>query len=266
MSVTNAALYSASAYGTAVGRGDLEAHVIQTLRDWIVPYIADYERQHNIRARALPVPPTPESIHGGVDWETFSGELFPQIIVIVQPTGTIERFDEDGTYGSWFTVEVGAVVSFEGDQDQTRRLGDIYGSCLQKLVPQQGAFGKQPDEETDFATRTRLLEPYRLDFQDETVRDIIRATVAAETFLDGLVSDYAGPNVPPADPYATPLPPTTADKVKVDLIRGTPDTSGLVTADGVVLDGTVYPPVVRHVTETVFEPPDEIPEADNPTD
>lgn len=260
MSITSPSQYSEAAYGLAVGRGDLEAHVIQTLRDWIVPYIANYERQHNIRPRGLQVPPTPESIHGGIDYETFSGELLPEIIVVVQPTGTIERFDGDGTYGSWFTVGVGAIVSVEGDQDATRKLADVYGTCLQDLIPQQGGFGLQQDGVTIFATRTRLEAPYGLTFVDETVRDIVRATLPAMTFLDNLVSDYAGPRVPPLDPYATPLPLPTADKVKVDLIRGTPDTSGLVTADGVVLDGTVFPPVVRHVTETVNEPPDEIPE------
>lgn len=250
-------------YGYAYGRGDVERHAIQTLRDWIIAYIADYERENHIVPRTIPTPPTPESIHGGIDYETFSADLFPELIVVCEPVGSVERFDDDGTYGSWFNVGVGAIVSHEGDQDRTRLFADAYGTALQKLLPQQGAFGKKADG-PDFATRTRLETPYALTFPDDTVRDIVRATVEVRTFVDGLVSDYSGPRVPPADPYATPGPLPTADRVEVDLIRGTPDTEGPVTADGVVLDGTVYPPVIRYHTVTVEEDPDNIPEADLP--
>lgn len=260
MSVTTpAAQASVAIYGGGIGRGDLEAHVLQTLRSWIVAYLADYEREQGIPPRTLPIPPTPESFHGGLDFQTFSSDLTPELIVVCQPERTVERYG-DGTYGAWFTVDVGAVCYVEGDQDRTRALADAYGTVLQKLLPQQGAFGFQADGVTDFATRTRLEEPYALSFVDESVRDIVLATTRVLTFLEALVVDYSGPRTPPTNPYAVPLPPSTANVVEVDLIRGTPDTSGLVTADGVELDGTVFPPVVRHRTHTVNEPPDRIPE------
>lgn len=262
MSVS-AAAFSENVYGLGSGRGDIEEQVIRTLRDWIVPYVADYERQNELNPRTLPVPPTPESIHGGIDFVTFSAELFPELIVVVQPTGPVERYGEDGTYGQWFSVDVAAIVTVEGDQNLTRGLADAYGEILQKLIPQQGAFGFKADGVSDFAVRTRLESAYSLEFQDETVRDIMRATVMARTFIEDLVSDYEGPRVPPVDPYAVPIPLPLIDRVEVDLLRGTPDDFGIKTADGVVLDGTVYPPVVRHIVTTVNEPSDNIPE---PTD
>ncbi len=250
MSVTT----SEALYGIGYGRGDLEQHVIQTLQDWIVPYIADYERQKGLTARSLPVPPTPQSIHGGIDFTTFSSELMPEIIVVAQPRGDAER-SQDGTYGSWYTVEVGAIVYVEGDQDRTRLLADAYGTALEKLIPQQGAWGQNPDGEP-FATRTRLRTAYGVVFPDVEVRDIVRATVGAETFVWQLVSDFIGPLEPPADPYAVPLPIPAAAEIEVNLIRGLPGDSGELPADAVVLDNTVYPPVVRYEEVTVDVPSD----------
>lgn len=259
MTLTPAVTMSLQNFGPNYGRGDLETRVIATIRTWIVTYIANYEREHQLPSRSIVVPPTPASIHGGIDFETFSSELFPEIIVVCQPSGEAERIDDDGGYGSWFTVDVGAVVQYEGDQDKTRQLADAYGTALQLLVPQQGYFGYQADGTTYFATRTRLEAAYSVVFPDETVRDIARATLPARTFVNNLGSDFEGPTVPPADPYAVPLPLPVANRVEVDLIRGTPDTSGFVSADGVLLDGTVSPPVKTYRTTTVNEPPDTIP-------
>ncbi len=254
---TSAATFSEELYGLSFGRGELERRVIDTLRLWIIPYIADYERLNAIPPRTLPVPPTPESIHGGIDFTTFSAELFPELIVVVQPTGSVERRDP-GMYGQWFSVEVSAIVMVEGDQDQTRTLADAYGTALQKLLPQQGAFGLLADGVTTYATRTRLYNAYGLIFPDASVRDIMRANVMVRSFLENLVDDFAGPRTPPQDPYAVPGPPIEATKVEVDLIRGDPTTEGFVDADGVVLDGTVYPPVIRSTEHQVDEPgPDE---------
>jgi hypothetical protein len=258
VSISSPQSFSQAVYGLGVGRGDLERQIIQTLQAWIVAYIADYERQQEMPPRTLPVPPVPESIHGSLDHQTFRGENFPEIVVIVQPTGTIERYDDGETYGSWYAVEVCAFVTVEGDQDATRTLADAYGTVLQKLIPQQGAFGLK-DDGTDFATRTRLVHPYALVWADETVRDIVRVSLEAETFLDNLVSDWEGPRVPPQDPYAVPTPDTEAYLVEVGLIRGTPDSSGELTADAVILDGTVNPNVERLAQVMVDQPPDPLP-------
>lgn len=264
MSVSNptqidAAESSEAVYGDGEGRGDLERHVLETIRLWLVSYVADYERKHLLVPRSTPIPTASQSIHGGVDYETFSSELFPEVIVVCVPFGTAERLDGDGTYGQWFDVGVAAFVTAEGDQDQARRLADIYGTVLQKLLPQKGGFGLQSDEVTPFATRTRLQSAYGLEFPNNQVRDIVRATVQLRTYVSFLVTDYDGPSEPPLDPYAPPLPPPQATRVEVGIVRGTPDTSGSVVADGFILDGTVYPPVVEFEELVVDEPPDTIP-------
>ena len=259
---TPAAIASEQTYGLGYGRGELERRAIETLRLWIVAYIADYEREYGFTPRSLPVPPTPESIHGGIDFETFSAELLPELIVVTQPVGPVERYGE-GTYGQWFSLDVAAIVTYEGSQDQTRMLADAYGTAIQKLIPQQGGFGYLPDGVTTFATRTRLQSAYALYFPDGTVRDIIRAVLMTRTFVENLVDDRSGPQVPPLDPYATPGPEPEATKVEVALLRGTPDTIGETIADAVILDGTVYPPIVEFEEVVVNEPADPIPE---PTD
>lgn len=240
-------------YGIGQGRGDLEGHVIQTLADYIVPYVSDYAAEHGIPVKSVPIPPTPESIHGDIDGTRYSSELFPELTVMVQPTGAVERYD-DGTYGSWFDVVVFAYVQVFGDQDRTRALADLYGTALQKLLPQQGEFGLNPDG-SEFATRTRLQSPYSLAFPEADVRDIVRAAISVRTFLSNLVSDFEGPRVAPQNPYGTPLPISEAEKVEVNVIRGTPDDSGILDADAVILDGTVNPPVTEYEQVTVDVPP-----------
>ena len=241
-------------YGPGQGRGDVEQHVIQTLRDWIVAYIANFEAEHGIPARSTPIPPTPESIHGDLDFNRFGGELLPELIVVAQPTGEVERFFDDGTYGSWYQVAVGAICHVEGDQEATRALGDIYGMCLQKLLPQQGAFGKNPDG-SYFATRTRLQSAYNLVFPEPTVRDVVRATTVVHTFVADLVSDSEGLRVPPQNPYGTPPPWPTVNKVEVNIVRTTPDAySGTYMADAVILDATVNPEVTEFEETTVTNP------------
>lgn len=252
-----------SVYGSLVGRGQVEASVLATLRTWIIPYIAEYERQNGLAARSLIVPPTPESIHGDIDDERYSAELFPEIVVVVQSTGEPER-EEAGLYGSWFSVQASAFVQVVGDQDATRTLADAYGTALEGIVTQQGAFGYiapngkfspvPVDAGTPFATRTRLWAAPRVDFPDSNVRDIISTAVMARTYIASLVSDFDGPRIPPLDPYASPESWPLADKVEIDLIRGTPDTFGIVTADAVEIDGTVVPPVTRFEQVQVDEP------------
>lgn len=238
------------------GRGDLENHVIRTINDWILYYLGEYERQNGIAARNIPAPPTSESVHGEIDFERFSNAFMPEIAVLVQPTGEVERYD-DGEYGAWYYVHAAAFVQVEGDPDRTRALADVYGTCLEALLTQQGAFGTRPDEVTEFATRTRLQEPYGVSYPSDDVRDIIRATLQLRTFVEYLAADQEGPRVPTGNPYATPSPWPTAAKVEVALVRGTPEDSGVLTADAVILDGTVVPPAVEYEIVTVDEPDDD---------
>lgn len=253
-SPTERAASYAGIYGQGIGRGDLESQVIQTIRAFIVDYIADYEAQHSLAPRSIPIPPVPESIHGGIDFDTYSAELMPEIIVVCQPAGEIERYDA-GTYGAWFGVAVAAMVHVEGSQDLTRAQADAYGTALQKLIPQQGAFGVRADGEP-FAIRTRLEGPYALGFPQADVRDLMRAALPARTFLYDLASDLVGPRVPLPNPYSIPLPLPEANRVEINLIRGTPDATGSLTADAVVLDGTVNPPVTEFEQVTVDIPSD----------
>ncbi len=250
MSVT--APYS-SIFGPLVGRGNLEHQVLNTLSTWIVTYIAEYERQNGLVPRSTPIPPSPDSIHGGIDFETFETYLCPELIAVCTPMGETERH-ESGRYGEWFSVAVAAVVYGEGSQDATRALADVYGTAIAGILAQQGMFGLQPDGITPFATRTRLFNTAAPAFPNPDVRDVLRTVVVAHTFIADLVSDMEGPLIPPPDPYATPANWPQADLVEVDLIRGTPDTHGAATADEVVRDNTVVPEQIRYQPGSVDVP------------
>jgi len=227
-------------YGPMKGRGEIEAHVLATLATWIIPYVAAYERLYRLVPRSVPVPPAPESIHGGIDFETWDAAIAPELIALVQPAGGMERYPQEG-YGQWFEVQVAAVVHTEGDQDGTRRLADIYGTLLQALLTEQGAFGTALDGVTPFADRTRLMEGAAIAFLDDTVRDVARATVIVHTFVAGLANDLAGPRVPPLDPYAVPLLWPSANKVEIDVVGEEPDGTPSPEENGVLLDGTFVP-------------------------
>ncbi len=248
MSVTSPRGESYTAvYGVGLGRGDLEVHVVQTLRDWIIAYVADYEAERGLPPRTLPIPPTSDSIHGSLDFTTFIQDLLPELIVVAQPLGEVERYGDDGTYGAWYDIGVAAVVQVEGDQNLARAMADAYGTALQKLLPQQGAFGTNPDG-TPFATRTRLTNAYSLTFPDATVRDVVRATVVARTYIYQLAEDFEGPRVPPLNPYGDPAPWPDANRVEVNVVEATPDqydAGGTFTSDSIIIDGTVNPPVTE---------------------
>ena len=242
-----------SVFGPMVGRGDVERFVVTSLQTWLITYVAEYERQHFLPPRSTPVPPTPESIRGDMDFTRWDSLIFPAIVAVVQPTGEAERH-ESGEYGSWYNVSLGAFVQVEGDQDTTRALADIYGTVLQTVLTEQGIIGVQSDQVTPIPTRTRLTSAYGLTFPDPEVRDVIQCTLGLRVFVADIVSDLAGPLTVPANPYATPQPWPAADQVTVGLIRGTPDTHGTVLADEVEIDATVNPNVTRYQTNTVNEP------------
>ena len=233
---------STSIYGTIVGRDGLENQILRTLRVWMVPYVADVERQQGLPPKSTPIPPTPESFTGGVDFETWEQDLSPQIITVVNPYGEVERFD-GGAYGSWFEVQVAAGV-YAQSQDDARILAGIYGTALQALLTEQGDFGLRAttDGWRGYAERTRMIEAARVEWMNPDTRAQILTIVSVHTYLSGIADDFAGPAIPPVDPYALPEAWPEADKINIDLLRGDPDSSGVVEADQTTIDGTVVPP------------------------
>lgn len=205
-----------SIYGRFIGPGEVRDAVIATLNRWIVYYVAEYERQRGLPPRTIPTPPTPESIHGGIDFDTWQQDLLPELIVTVAPLGEPERYD-GGTYGTWWQVEVAAVAFSPDTEDAAYTQATWYAASLLGLLTEQGAFGVGADGVSSFSERTRLVSAPRIEWTERSdVRRVCRAVVPVRVFTDAIVTDTDGPRTPPTqDPYETPLPWTNVSTVEV---------------------------------------------------
>lgn len=129
-----------SLFGPLFSQWDLEQAVCSTLRTWIPEYLAEVERQHGLRNKIIPRPPTPESIHGGVDFESWAQETAPEVIVVVKPDGEPERSPSGDTQA--YQVQVGCRWAGVGSElaelpeDEARGVMSYYGAAC-KLVAQQ---------------------------------------------------------------------------------------------------------------------------------
>jgi hypothetical protein len=217
-----------SLLGPLVSRLAVEQAVISTLQNPPVPngnwplltyFLAETERQYGLAAQTL-TPPGPESIRGGMDFETFREDQFPLVIVVAEPYGEPERPDPV-TYTQVFDVQIAATVQAQ-IEDDTRAYADAYGIAVAGALLKFGGLG-------GLASRTWLAGFPRLEFPDLDMRTIIRSVSTFRTVVDAVLTEGGGPTIPwPSDPYSAPGSWATVAKVTVAL--QSEDTLGNLTA------------------------------------
>ena len=213
-------------FGTLVSRSAIDQAILTLLSQpptggsapLIVYYLAEIERQLDLVAQTLPVPPGPSSYRSEVDFDTFQAEWLPLIGVDSQPTGQAERH-EGGEYGQWYEVRVAAIVA-DDDEDRARMFADAYGIATAAAILQNGSLG-------GVASRTVLTRAPDVEYVNPDVRQVSRATVTLQTYVQPVVVDGAGAAKPvawPASPYSVPAgwPDVATVTVTVDGVQPLP--------------------------------------------
>lgn len=201
-------------YGQIVTRRDVEQAVIAQLQAWVVPSLAEIERQAGLPPQTIPLPPDPvASYRGGMDFNTFQAGWCPCLITVVQPIGEPEREYGNGTYLQAFEIQVGAVVQ-DQDEDTARQFADYYGAAVMMALVQHGSLSTFANG-NPVAVKTVLTGYPTVEFWNPEERRVIRSVVTVHSLIDSVVTESAGPKAPPANPYQLPGSWPTVETVHV---------------------------------------------------
>lgn len=173
-----------SIFGAIVSPWTVEQAVLATVRTWIENYLAEIERQAELTVGELP---RPESFTGGMDFLSYQQDQTPAIIAICQPFGGPE-LTGSGDYNQTFEIHLGCVV-IAPSEDASREAAMHYAAALAALGVQQPSWGGISD-------RTRMTAAPTVEFVDPEVRQAIVGHVTFQSFVQQVVSESAGPDVP----------------------------------------------------------------------
>lgn len=198
---------SVSSIGQIVSRGQVAQAVVNTLKEWMLTYLDEVERQNTLGTFDLPRPPTPESIHGALDFLSWQKDLTPEVIVTAEPYGEAELFG-DGVFSQWYELQVGAVIVGE-DESTATQIADLYGAALTATIAGNGDLG-------GFSERTRLITSAKTEFEDPNVRTVQRTVTIFRTLIEQVVNETTRPSVPVPDGQLPPAPfEATTDSLTV---------------------------------------------------
>ena len=178
-----------SLFGPLFPTHELEKAIEKVYSLWCNEYLAELERQQSIHPKkSIPRPPTPESIHGGIDFENWIEEELPVMIIkVTDPVGEVEYHASEG-YTACYEVQVGCIVKAE-EEDVARKWASYYGAVSMLLVQQGGNIGS-------FVERTRLVTAPKIEFVDPEERRLARAVTTFHIWISELIVEDAGPVQP----------------------------------------------------------------------
>lgn len=175
-----------SIFGTLVGQPEVEQAVVDTVNVWIHTYLAEVERQHDLKHKTLTRPPNSESVYGCLDFDRWEQDNMPSVIVVANPTGETEL--NSVGYGQAYEVQVGARV-IKQDEATARLIAGHYGTAIMGLIVQNGSLG-------GIAVRTRLTVAPVLSLPDPDDRTNVLCVTTFHVFVQPITSDQDGPDVP----------------------------------------------------------------------
>jgi hypothetical protein len=185
-------------FGPLVSSWDVESAVLATLRTWLPTYLAEVERQHNLKAGSLERPPTHESYHGGtteaISWD--QGHL-PEVIVVVEPDGEPERSASVGVIQA-YAVQVWCVVmgddgtELADPEDAARQQAAHYGAAVQ-LLEQKGTIAQVAGEQIQW---TLLSGAPRVECPEPDIRNQQASVTTFKVWVAPIFAQRAGPTGP----------------------------------------------------------------------
>lgn len=120
--------------GRLVTRWDVERAAILTLERHLQLYLNEMWAQHPSAGKPPRVNST--TISGGLDFQTWMPERGPGVVVNAKPTDETVRLG-GGDYFQWYDLTIASIVQ-AGDEDEARRLADLYGGAVAALIGQHG--------------------------------------------------------------------------------------------------------------------------------
>jgi hypothetical protein len=186
-------------FGPLKGQPDVEKAVLSTLAAWLNEYLADIERKNGYAKKLLGRAPSPQSIHGGVDFQSWNEEELPAVIVVANPTGAPEYAQSIG-YTQTYEVQVGCIVAGDGAafssaptevlaEDEARTLAGYWGVAVQLLV--------QHGDLKSFAERTRMVGAPRVEIAESAAgteqRRIQQSVTTFHVTVPQIIEENAGP-------------------------------------------------------------------------
>jgi hypothetical protein len=186
-------------FDSLLAQPDVEFAVLNTLETWLPTMLGVIERRHSLPAGTLRKPPGRDSYIGGIDHESWTQDLCPMVIAVVNPTGNAERVATG--YGQWFEIEV-STTHIEDTEDEARVMAGRVGTAVMGALVQNGSLG-------GVASRTELVSSPTVELADPDQRRVVRSLTIFHAFVDGLANENAGTNTP--TPTGSPQYPGTPD-------------------------------------------------------
>lgn len=179
-----------SLFGPIWSSWDIEQRVISTYKLWVNEYLAEIERKREYRKGTIPRPPSEQSIHGGVDLQSWTQDDSPEIIVVVEPTGIPEK-DASVGYTQAYEIQVGAVRVGSGSElaerpeDEARAVASYYGAASMLLVQQSALEG--------LAIDLVMVGSPRVTFPNPDLKQVAQSVATFHTWVT-VIEFNAGPN------------------------------------------------------------------------
>jgi hypothetical protein len=180
-------------FGPIIGVEDVVQAAVTVLRNWTPQYLFDQETKAGLQIRQIPRPPTPESYHGGLDWESWIGAQSPEVMVIAKPTGKPELSSHG--YTQAYSLEVGCLCIGPGGlfaeraEDDARIMASYLGAGSMLLVQQPpGLF-----------QRLRLVGAPDPSFPDPERRAIVQIVTGYEVWVDQIIGEAAPVGLTPKE-------------------------------------------------------------------
>lgn len=180
-------------FGQILGPSDVEFAALNTIEAWTPYMLRVLERRHGYPAGTLVEPPGTTSYTGGIDFDTWTEDLLPMVIVVVQPNGDAERSMLG--YSQWYEIEAAAVVARETEEEARIHAGHL-ATAVMAAITQHGDLG-------GLASSTDLVTGPTLEFPEPQTRTIVRARVTVRSYITSIVDPLAGTHTdtPPESPH-----------------------------------------------------------------
>lgn len=175
--------------GPLITLEDVLQAALFTYKAWMDYYLADIEAERGLPANTIE---RPKSYHGGIDDQSWSFEVAPEVMLLVSPLGEPQRPE----YLQWYLID--AKVVYVADQaekraeDEARVQASYLGAALELLVQQPSLGGLAQDLVMTSSPSVSFLNPEE--------RHIVQATARFQVSVGSIITQEGPTGTVPQTP------------------------------------------------------------------